>query len=208
MISAPAAERNKEPILNVLKEILAEKCSRPMKALEIASGTGQHITHFAKNFPSIHWKPSDVDKRYFASITAYKEAEGLTNVAEPVFIDITSATEDWPEGVKNNEEFDFIYCANMIHISPFETTVGLFNAAGKLLKKSSGLLITYGPYAENGNLEPDSNVTFDEGLRAQNPQWGVRDIEDLINIAAENGIKLLKRYEMPANNKTLVWSKE
>ncbi len=95
----------------------------------------------------------------------------------------------------------------MIHISPFETTVGLFNAAGKLLKKS-GLLITYGPYAECGVLEPESNINFDESLRAQNPQWGVRDIEDLIQIATENGLKLLKRYDMPANNKTLVWKKE
>jgi len=210
MISAPAADRNKEPILQVLTEVLGDKATCPLRALEIASGSGQHVAHFAAAFPSITWTPSDVDRRYFSSIAAYSAS--LPNVTEALFIDITSAVENWPDEVKGTK-YDLIYCANMIHISPFETTVGLFNSSGLLLKSPSkgegdGLLITYGPYAECGLLEPESNVRFDEGLRAQNPQWGVRDIDDLVNIAKENGIRLVKRFDMPANNKTLVWQKE
>jgi hypothetical protein len=124
------------------------------------------VSHFAKFFRNIDWTPSDVDKRYFESINAFIKNESLENVQEPQFIDITTDPEDWLEPVKSTK-FDIIYCANMMHISPFPCTVGLYYAAGKVLKPSTGLLITYGPYAEGGNLEPESNVRFDEGLRNQ-----------------------------------------
>jgi len=165
------------------------------------------VSYFAKFFKNVTWIPSEADKRYFDSINGYVAADALPNVREPEFIDITTDPEDWPESIKS-KQFDVIYCANMIHISPFPCTVGLFYAAGKVLKPSTGYLITYGPYAEGGNLEPESNVRFDESLRNQNHEWGIRDIDDLQNLGEGNGLKLIKRFDMPANNKTLIFQRQ
>lgn len=164
--------------------------------------TGQHVAHFAKYFTNFIWQPSDWDTKYFKSISSYAALLPKNNVLDPVQIDISAPIEAWPENL-TSQPYDVIYCSNLIHISPFPCTVGLFVSAGKLLKPGTGMLITYGPYAEGGILIPESNVRFDEGLRMQNPEWGVRDIEDLQRMAEENGLSFVNKVEMPANNKML-----
>lgn len=142
----------------------------------------------------------------FKSISSYAALLPNNNVLDPVQIDVSLPTESWPENI-TAVKYDVIYCSNLIHISPYACTTGLFSSAGKILKPGSGILITYGPYAENGILTPESNFRFDEGLRMQNPQWGVRDIVDLLKLAEENGLKYVKKIEMPANNKMLFFTR-
>lgn len=177
---APAAERNKGPILEVLKEIIkipSEKSNTfpSIKILEVSSGTGQHISHFAKHLPSsIFWQPSEFETRDFSSICAYIQDYKLKNVAPPVFIDIRRHFTNWnlahgtiqcdaielkPIDKFEKGSLDYIYNANLIHISPFECTEGLFLNSGELLKKN-GCLITYGPYGQNGNEIYHENLVF------------------------------------------------
>lgn len=226
---APAAERNKGPILEILKTIIKIPSERSatfpsIKILEISSGTGQHISHFAKHLPSsIFWQPSEYETRDFSSICAYIQDYKLKNVAPPVFIDIRQHFSNWnpvrgtvecnaielkPIDKFEKESLDYIYNSNLMHISSFECTEGLFLNSGELLKKN-GCLITYGPYGQNGVLTPESNVRFDAGLRASDPTWGVRDIQfQLIPVAKQNKLNLLEIIDMPANNKILIWIKE
>ncbi|XP_014220014.1 methyltransferase-like 26 [Copidosoma floridanum] len=197
----PAANRNADPILGVISPYLHQG-----NFLEISSGSGQHVAHFAPHFPQVMFYPSEYENRLLESIEAH--CHGLSNVAKPVIIDITSDFRTWPGQGKifRENSFDYIYNANLMHISPFACSVGLFRNAGHLLK-TKAFLFTYGPYAFNGKLTPESNVRFDENLRTQNPEWGVRDIEDLKKLARENGIQLFESINMPANNKTLIWQK-
>lgn len=139
------------------------------------------------------------------SISAHTKE--LTNVHEPLLIDVSSNCELWHNGFFSKTSIDYIYSANMIHIAPYNCTIGLYNAAGHLLR-SGGILITYGPYAINGNITPESNVNFDKSLRAQNPLWGLRDIKDLEILAKNNNISLVDILDMPANNKMLIWKKK
>lgn len=164
--------------------------------------SGQHIAHFAKHFPNFLWQPSEVNTANFKSISCYSSTLPNSNVLDPVQIDVSLPVETWPENVTANK-FDVVYCSNLIHISPYQCSIGLFASAGKLLRPGSGLLITYGPYAENGTLTPESNVRFDEGLKMQCPEWGVRDIMDLAQLAEQSGLCYIKKVEMPANNKML-----
>jgi len=204
MNRAPAADRNKEPILEKLREILPASAT---KILEIASGTGQHVTHFAKAFPHITWQPTEYDPSNLQSIQAYIDHEGLSNVKSPVVVDITKPIDEWPKAVPTDGGcLDGIYCANMIHISPWACSIGLFSSASRLLKPS-GLLITYGPYAIDGVLSPESNIQFNQGLKRQNPEWGIRDTKDLIQLAHANHLQFQVKYDMPANNKILVFKK-
>lgn len=203
MRRAPAAERNKEPILEKLKEILPASASY---ILEIASGTGQHVAHFAKSFKGVTWQPTEYDTSSIPSIQAFINQEKLDNVRPPLVLDVTKPVDEWPKEIPRNGSLDGIYCANMIHISPWACSVGLFRSAGILLN-SNGLLITYGPYAVDGVLTPESNVQFNQGLRNQNPEWGVRDVKDLIQLAEANHLKFEHLYEMPANNKILIFKK-
>jgi len=201
MIHAPAAERNKDAILKVLQETLPK--AQQLKILEIASGTGQHVSYFSKNFPTVQWQPSEVDERCLQSIQTFIDTNQLKNVKKPVKLDVTS--DELRSEFEN--QFDAIYCANMIHISPWKTTLGLFSIAEKFLK-AGGILITYGPYAVNGVLTPESNVNFDAGLKQQNPEWGVRDTKDLITLGNSHNIHFIKAIDMPANNKILLFGKE
>ncbi|KAK6641553.1 hypothetical protein RUM44_013265 [Polyplax serrata] len=223
---APAAERNKTPILEVLKTIIKAPKGQDfadVKILEISSGTGQHIAHFAKNLhPQIFWQPSDYDRSHFSSICAYIEENKLSNVAPPVFVDIREDYTKWRPICGEEEKrvsklhpitdykeysFNYIYNSNLIHIASFDCAVGLFYNSGKLLKKG-GYLITYGPYGQNGVISPESNVQFDKSLKLSNPSWGVRDIQlQLIPLAEKNGLKLKQIIDMPSNNKTLIWEK-
>lgn len=206
----PSADRNCQPILEKLLLIL-DRTEDGLKLLEISSGTGQHISHFAKHFPNIKFYPSELDASMFGSINAF--IQSMPNVCRPMAIDIRTPFGKWDWNVTGlpangvNGTFDYIININMMHISPWECSEGLFKNASGLLK-SNGLIITYGPYALNGILLPESNINFDRYLRSTNAAWGVRDIRDLKQLGDTYGIVLKQTYNMPANNKLCVWKKE
>ncbi|XP_055389437.1 UPF0585 protein CG18661 [Condylostylus longicornis] len=199
----PSASRNCQPILNVLKNVLSKE--KPLRLLEISSGTGQHSAYFSNEFPNITFQPSEYDTTDFESITAYAKDCKNQNVLKPIFIDISRDYKTW-ENKFDEESFDYMLNINMIHITPWRCTEGLFKNASHLLKKN-GLLITYGPYAVNGILTPESNVNFNLSLKSRDPEWGVRDIRDLKELGNKYGIVFKDSTDMPANNKTLIWQK-
>lgn len=195
-----SSESNKIPILEVLQKYFDKYLDG--QVLEIASGTGQHISYFAAHFPRLTFQPSENDTSLFDSIKAYAEETPTKNVKDPIRINIT---DDWATWNVPND-FDYVININMIHVTPFSCTLALFkNVCGVL--KIKGLLITYGPYANNGVLEPKSNKDFDRSIRARDPECGVRDIQDLVRVAEPHGMKIVKIHDMPANNKCLVWKK-
>ena len=192
-LTAPAAERNKDPILAVLRRVLPETGL----VLEIASGTGQHIVHFAAALPRLAWQPSDPDPEMRVSIAAWIAETGLPNVRQPLAIDVRD--EQWPV-----EHADAVLAVNMVHIAPWTATLGLIRGAGRLLP-ARGALILYGPYKRGGSHTAPSNKAFDAQLRASNPEWGVRDLEAVVDAARLQGIELEEVVEMPANNLTVVF---
>ncbi|KAK6174703.1 hypothetical protein SNE40_017929 [Patella caerulea] len=218
MIIFPSADRNKEAILDVLMKYFSPKGGvssaaenvnkeSPVQALEISSGTGQHVTYFASHIPQIVWQPSEYDKDYMKSISAYIKQTGVTNVLPPIHVDITQPVEDWMPSTLSLNSCHLMLNVNLIHISPWQCAIGLMKAAGKLLRKE-GLLFMYGPMSVHGVISPESNVTFDRSLRSQNSSWGLRDIDDIETLATENQLKLHEVVDMPANNKTLVFVKQ
>lgn len=200
-LRAPAADRNKEPIFQELERLIGDNS---WNVLEIGSGTGQHVEYFAQRLKKCHFSPTDLDPEHIVSINKY--IGGLSNVDEAVRVDVSKPVDEWPDEVKR-KEFDVMLSINLIHISPWKCSQGLFSAASKLLAVPNGILLTYGPYAENGILEPESNVRFDHGLRFQNPEWGVRDIRDLRNLSTLYGLKLVEKVSLPANNHLLVFAR-
>lgn len=190
-----AAERNKDPILTVLESVLPAKGS----VLEIASGSGQHVCYFAASLPAIEWQPSEPDAANLESVATRVRESGLANVLPPVTLDVQEPR--WPVG----ERFDAILCINMIHISPWSATHGLFRGAARHLGPR-GLLITYGPYLENGQAVK-SNLDFDASLKRRNPEWGLRELEDVSRVASSHGLHREKVVRMPANNLTVVFAK-
>ncbi|XP_060944346.1 methyltransferase-like 26 [Limanda limanda] len=203
MLSAAAAERNKEPIVAVLRE--SAGTGRALQALEVSSGTGQHVTHFAQALRNITWQPSEYDPQSIDSIDAYRAHYQLSNVKPAIHLDASQPHQSW--GGIQPESLDLVVNINMIHISPMACTEGLFKGVGEVLKPQ-GLLFTYGPYAVNGEITPQSNVDFDSSLRQRNPKWGLRDISVLSSLAQQSGLFLEKIVDMPANNKCLLFRKE
>lgn len=195
LVDWAAPERNKEPILDVLRRMLPDHGI----VLEIASATGQHIAHFAAALPNLAWQPSDVTEEHLRNLNARREYVGLSNMLAPILLDVTELP--WPLG-----PVEAIYNANMIHISPWSATLGLFEGASEILRAGAPL-ITYGPYTFDGHHVSESNIAFDESLRSRNPEWGVRDVGEVEKIAKERGFFLEERVQMPANNFTLVWRK-
>lgn len=193
---APAAERNAGPILAVLRDVVPETG----RALEVASGTGQHVAAFAPAFPGIRWQPSDPDADARASIAAWIEDAGLNNVEAPIALDVLRP--HWHTAVADG--LDIVVCINLLHIAPREACVGLMAGAGRLLR-AGGYLYLYGPYRRDGRHTAPSNAEFDRSLRARNPAWGVRDVEDVERTAAEHGFVLARLVEMPANNLSLLF---
>ncbi|XP_066254809.1 UPF0585 protein CG18661 isoform X2 [Euwallacea similis] len=196
MISYPAAERNKTFILEVLLKYIQQDTSA--KLLEIASGTGQHAAHFALNLPNVTIQPSEYDLELMESIRGYAQHSG--NLREPVRIDVEQGP--WPI----EKDFDYLLNVNMFHVTPYSSAAAFFKYGSQVLKNGA-LIFTYGPYANEGMLQPQSNINFDQGLRRQNSKWGVRDIKDLKEDASKHGVSLRHIYELPANNKCLVWQK-
>ena len=165
--------------------------------LEVASGTGEHAVFLARRFTSLQWQPTDPDLEAMASIASWREEAGLANLLEPRVLDASSAV--WPVA-----RADAMLCINMIHISPWAASEGLFAGAARLLG-SGAPLITYGPYIEDAVETAPSNLAFDESLRARNPAWGLGNIADIDRLAWTHGFTRTARYEMPANNLTLIY---
>ncbi len=192
---APATLRNRAPIA----EVLARELPASGTVLEIAAGTGEHAVFFAERFPTLAWQPTDPSHEALASIAAYRAEYAGDNLAAPLLLD-AAAPESWPVAAA-----DAIVCINMIHISPWEATLGLFRGAARLLGSSGGPLILYGPYLEAGVETAPSNLEFDASLKARNPLWGLREAEALDALAVSHAMARAARYAMPANNLVLVY---
>jgi hypothetical protein len=192
-LSSSAALRNRGPILEVLRSTLPASGL----VLEIASGSGEHVTNFAANLPALSFAPSDPSDRARESIGAWIEAAGVANVRTPIALDAESVP--WPI-----ESADAVLCINMVHISPWAATEGLFRGAAALLPRGAPLFL-YGPYKRAGAHTAPSNAQFDEILRAQDSCWGVRDLEDVAELAHRMGFSGPEIVEMPANNLSLVF---
>ena len=195
---APATQRNREPIFKILSRVLVQKSN----ILEIASGTGEHAVYFASGLKSCRWIPSDTNPISWDSIIAWKQAEAVANLERPLPIDVTQA--NWQQQVAELN-IDAIVNINMIHIAPWQACLGLMRGAGLL--PPGGVLYLYGPYKRNGEHTAPSNADFDRSLRARNPEWGVRDLEAVVEAAAAQNLKLQQVIEMPANNLSVIFSR-
>ncbi len=191
--SAPHVARNAGPIADVLNGILPDTGT----VVEIASGSGEHILHFARTFPHLVFRPTDPDPAALASIAGWRRAEGPPNLLEPLELDASS--DDWPVA-----EADALLCINMVHISPWAATQGLMRGAARLLAPGCPLYL-YGAYRRSGVPTAASNEAFDASLRARNPAWGLRNLEDVEAEAARHGLALDAVLEMPANNLSVVF---
>jgi len=189
----PATSRNADPILDVLRGVLPERGT----VLEVASGSGQHVAHFAGHFPALTWQPTDLDPAHRRSIAAW--THDLENVLEPKALD--AAGDDWPLGAA-----DAMVCCNMIHIAPWPAGLGLLAGAGRVLSPG-GVLYLYGPFSIGGAHTAESNARFDAGLRAQDPSWGVRDLDEVAAAAEPHGLVLERTQPMPANNLSVIFRK-
>jgi hypothetical protein len=190
--SAPAVARNRDPILAVLRRVLPTTGL----VLEVASGTGEHAVHFAAALPDIIWQPTDRDGMALRSIAAWHTSANLPNLLPPLELDATSPV--WPV-----DRADAVVCINMIHISPWRATEGLMAGAARMLA-TGGVLYLYGPFMEGGRHTAPSNEAFDASLRAGDPDWGVRNLDDVCSLAAQHGLDFMERVTMPANNLSVV----
>ena len=191
---APATLRNREAILTILRKELPDSGT----VLEVAAGSGEHAAFFAEHLPNIQWQPTDPSDEAIDSIAVYVEEAGLLNLSSPLELD--ASAPDWPVS-----QADAIVCINMVHISPWAASEGLFAGAAQILSGKNLPLILYGPYFEQGVETAPSNLEFDASLKARNPAWGIRHAEDLDSLAARHGFTRNARYEMPANNLMLVY---
>lgn len=198
-LESPAAARNREPIFDRLAPLLRDGA----RVLEIASGTGEHCVHFAACRPDATFQPSDPDPRHRASVDAWVRHLGLANVRTAIELDVTRDA-DW--AALATDAVELIYCANMIHIAPWAAALGLLRGAGRLLAVG-GLLVLYGPYLQAGVATAASNLAFDESLRARDPAWGLRALEDVEAEARAQGLERVALHAMPANNLLVVFEK-
>ena len=195
-VTAPAAARNRDPILVVLRDALPESGL----VLEVGSGSGEHVAHFARALPALTWQPSDPDPAMRRSIEAWTAAEHLPNVRPPLVLDLLQGP--WPV-----VHADALLCINVLHISPWPAAAGLFALAQRTLPPRGSVLL-YGPYRRDGVHTSPSNAAFDERLRAENPAWGLRDTADVQALARRAGFEVTDPVDMPANNLMLVFRRE
>lgn len=193
--SAPHVARNAEPIAEVLKDVLP---ARGM-VLELASGTGEHGLHFAREFPKLLWQPSDAEPAALRSIEAWRADSGLFNLLPPISLDVRAA--EWPVTAA-----DAIVAINLLHISAWAATAGVMRGAGRLLAPGAPLTV-YGPFRQAGVDTAPSNLAFDESLKARDPDWGLREVEAVAAEAEKCGFSLELVVPMPANNLSLVFRK-
>uniref|UniRef100_A0A8R1DXR8 Methyltransferase-like 26 n=1 Tax=Caenorhabditis japonica TaxID=281687 RepID=A0A8R1DXR8_CAEJA len=204
MLRAPAADSNKDVILEVLKRFVAVGT----KVFEIASGTGQHVAHFARALPNVTFQPTECNGRYLHSIVAHLDHYQLENVRIPLFIDVSKRFDQWAlPGDFGPHMVDVILNINMIHICSPAAIEGLFESADQLLNETTGVLLTYGPYSVDGFITPQSNVAFHAQLRAQDPEHGLKDVKYLERIANRSNLRLSERIAVPQNNFILVFSR-
>jgi hypothetical protein len=199
---APATQRNREVILEVLSQVLPANGT----ILEVASGTGEHAIFFAPSLMPRRWLPSDPNPQLRASITAWAEHFPCDYLESPLELDVNMPV--WP--VEQNALIDLPIAAivniNMIHISPWSACLGLMAGAGRILP-SDGILYLYGPFKQDGQHTSPSNATFDESLRMQNPDWGVRELAEVVAAAQAQNLEFQKIYQMPANNLSVVFKR-
>ena len=201
-LDAAAFHRNHEAIAQALDEFVRERSG---DVLEIGSGTGQHAVTFAGQWPRISWWPTDLNDNHLRSIAAWRTHAKLDNLKTPVRLD--ASHNDWRlPALGLPSPFIAIFCANVIHISPWAVAEGLFAGAARHLT-ADGQLFLYGPFKRDGQHNAPSNEAFDESLRARNPEWGVRDITDLRALAAANRLRLVQISEMPSNNAILTFAR-
>ncbi|MGH6770974.1 MAG: DUF938 domain-containing protein [Xanthobacteraceae bacterium] len=191
--TAPAVARNRDPILAVLRRVMPVQGT----VIEIASGTGEHAVHFAAGLPALAWQPTDRDAEALRSISAHREAAQLRNLLPPLALDVCQ--RPWPV-----ERADAVVSINMIHIAPWQAAEGLMTGAGRLLAPGS-ILYLYGPFREDGRHTAPSNAAFDANLKAQDPEWGVRDLGEVCALADGHSFDLVERIAMPANNLSVVF---
>lgn len=191
--SAPAAARNREPILRVLRDCLP----RSGRVLEIASGTGEHAVWFGGALPGLTWQPTDRDPDALKSIAAWRDGAGPPNLLPPLPLD--AAADAWPVA-----RADAVVAINMIHIAPWSATLGLIAGAARVLARD-GLLFLYGPFREGGAHTGAGNAAFDADLRARDPSWGIRDLDEIAALAGRHGFMAPERIAMPANNLSVVF---
>jgi cyclopropane fatty-acyl-phospholipid synthase-like methyltransferase len=191
---AESCEQNKRVILAVLEKLFIE----PGTVLEIGSGTGQHAVFFAANLPHLQWQPSDQDENH-TGIRAWLEEAALDNVFDPLSLDVRQPY--WPV-----ERVDYIFSANTLHIMSWAAVQDMFTGLGQVLARD-GLLVLYGPFNYDGAYTSDSNARFDQWLRERDPLSGIRDFTELDKLAGKAGLGFVQDYQMPANNRILVWQK-
>ncbi|ODH00381.1 SAM-dependent methyltransferase [Nostoc sp. KVJ20] len=203
---APATECNREPILEVVLQVLPGSGT----ILEIASGTGEHAVFFASKLSDYIWLPTDANPQARASITAWTEHFGCNNVYPPQYLDVREPVWAVEKGEVSQwlkqEPITTIVNINMIHISPWSACLGLMAGAGRILA-AGGILYLYGPFKQDGEHTTPSNVAFDEYLRVQNPEWGVRNLDDVVAAARAEHFTLKQTYQMPANNLSIVFER-
>lgn len=196
---SPSAERNKHPILEVLQSLLPPSG----RALEIASGTGQHVVWFAQHLPQWIWQPTEVHRGALYNIEVRASEADLGNIEIAQLLDVCQ--EPWFDTDSElTGPYDLLLCINMLHIAPWSACGALMRGAAQHLAED-GVLVTYGPYFETGVAPTSSNIEFDASLRTHDPSYGIRELDDVTAEAARVGLRLISRHEMPANNLLLVW---
>lgn len=196
--SAPAAERNRRPILEALSPLLPAAG----RILEVASGPGVHVVTFAATHAGLRWQPSDPDPAARASIAAWTAESGLDNVAEPLDLDVTRP--DWPDLAEGMAGCDGLVAINLLHVAPWAACEGLMAGAARLLRPGAFLFV-YGPFMRDGRHNSEGNRQFDRALRAHDPALGLREVNDVADCAAGHGLALERIVVMPANNRSLVF---
>lgn len=202
-LDAPAFHRNHEPIWQAIESFLIEKTG---SVLEIGSGTGQHAVTYAARTPKLTWWPSDISPAHRASIDAWRNEAALPNLRAPQSIDLMTPGWTWRGDGGGGDALAAIVCFNVLHIAPWRVAENLFAGAGRLLA-DGGHLLLYGPYKRDGAHTAPSNTEFDASLRARNPEWGVRDLADVVALGRNSGLTLATIVDMPANNLVLAFKR-